>query len=45
MIFLIKEILKVVIDTTIGKQKKVKKPWFNTSCEESLKRSKEARLQ
>ncbi|KAL4143409.1 hypothetical protein QTP88_005744 [Uroleucon formosanum] len=41
----IKETLKVVTDTTIGKQKKVKKPWFNTSCEEALNRRKEARLQ
>ncbi|XP_029348267.1 craniofacial development protein 2-like [Acyrthosiphon pisum] len=40
----IKETLKVVTDTTIGKQKKVKKPWFNTPCEEALNRRKEARL-
>lgn len=37
--------LKVVTDTTIGKQKKGKKPWFNTSCEEALNRRNEARLQ
>ncbi|CAI6352582.1 unnamed protein product [Macrosiphum euphorbiae] len=41
----IKETLKVVTDTTIGKQKKVKKPWFNTSCEEALNRRQEAILQ
>jgi len=34
----IKETIKVVTDTMIGKQKKMKKPWFNTSCEEALNR-------
>lgn len=35
----------MVTDTTKGKQKNVKKPWFNDSCEEALNRRKEARLQ
>lgn len=42
----IKETIKVVVsDTMIGKQKKMKKPWFNSSCEEALNRRKETRLQ
>jgi len=41
----IKETLKVVTDTKIGKQKEMKKPWSNTACEEVLNRRKEARLQ
>ncbi|XP_025406268.1 uncharacterized protein LOC112680398 [Sipha flava] len=41
----IKETLKVVTDTTIGKQKKSEETWFNTSCEETLNRRKDARLQ
>jgi len=35
----------VARDTTIGKQKKITKPWFNTACEEALNRRKKARLQ
>ncbi|XP_027849768.1 uncharacterized protein LOC114129281 [Aphis gossypii] len=41
----IKDIIKVVAESEIGKVKSVRKPWFNDVCEDALNRRKEARNQ
>jgi len=41
----VKNTIKTVTETVIGKQKKTRKPWFNNSCEETFSRRKEARTQ
>jgi len=41
----IKDTIKVVAESEIGKVKSVRKPWFNDVCEDALNRRKEARNQ
>ncbi|XP_008181820.1 uncharacterized protein LOC103309055 [Acyrthosiphon pisum] len=41
----IKDTIKVVAESEIGKIKSVRKPWFNDVCEDALYRRKEARNQ
>jgi hypothetical protein len=41
----IKDTIKVVTESEIGKVKAVRKPWFNDMCEDALNRKKEARNQ
>ncbi|XP_025421560.1 uncharacterized protein LOC112691510 [Sipha flava] len=41
----IKDTIKVVTESEIGKVKTVRKPWFNDICEDALNRRKEARNQ
>jgi len=41
----IKETIKVVTESEIGKVKAVRKPWFNDVCEDALNRREEARNQ
>jgi len=41
----LKDAIKTVTDTVIGKQKRTRKLWFNNYCKEAFNRRKEARTQ
>jgi len=41
----IKDTIKAVTESEIGKVKAVRKPWFNDMCDDALNRRKEARSQ
>jgi hypothetical protein len=41
----VKDAIKTVTDTVIGKQKRTRKPWFNNSCKEAFSRRKEVKNQ